>query len=693
MAVSLQNERDLDKAQEVAQASKETMPATPIPVEVNEPTDLTEVVVEQGQDEKGKAKVNEQAAEQVVPLVPQNPNREKPASSAQRVIPAPFPHRLVKQKKEDQYKKFMEMLRQIQLNIPLMDALREMPVVIRPMAQNMSDPSNFTISCTIGSYAFAKVLCDLGASINLMPLVVYTKLGIGRARRISMLLQLADGTVKRPTGIPDDVLVDEEIPIILGRPFLATGRALINCETGELKMRLNDEEVIFNVQQSMRRPSEYANYSLVEAVDAILQKDDVTLTAKDPLEACQTNLEEMDSEGLAEWVMALEGQGFWKREPQFESLELEKKATPPAKPSVEKPPKLELKPLPTHLRYVFLGPDSTLPVIISSGLLDVQVELLLQVGMTVVQKENNELISIHTVTGWRICKDYRKLNTATRKDHFPLPFIDQMLDKLTERSHFCFLDGYSRYNLSIAPEDREKTSFTCLYGIFAFRRMPFGLCNAPTTFQWSYLIGSKVIVYTDHAAIRYLIEKKESKPRLIRWVLLLQEFDLEIRDRKRTENQDAHAWVKNCDECQRTDNISRRHEMPMTTIQEVEIFDMWGIDFIGPFVSSYGNKYILVAIDYVSKWVEAVAPPTNDAKGVIEFLKKNIFTRFGTPRAILSDGGTHFCNRAFARLLEKYGVCHKVTTPYHLQSNEQVEVSNREIKSVLTKIVNATRTD
>ena len=143
MAVSLRNGRDLDKEQEVAQASKETTPATPIPLEVDEPSNLTEVVVEQGQDEKGKAKVNEQAAEQVVPLVPQNPNREKPASSAQRVIPAPFPQRLVKQKKEDQYKKFMEMLRQIQLNIPLMDALREMPGYAKMMKDLMSRKFDF----------------------------------------------------------------------------------------------------------------------------------------------------------------------------------------------------------------------------------------------------------------------------------------------------------------------------------------------------------------------------------------------------------------------------------------------------------------------------------------------------------------------------------------------------------------------
>ncbi|WMV07943.1 hypothetical protein MTR67_001328, partial [Solanum verrucosum] len=137
---------------------------------------------------------------------------------------------------------------------------------------------------------------------------------------------------------------------------------------------------------------------------------------------------------------------------------------------------------------------------------------------------------------------------------------------------------------------------------------------------------------------------------------------------------DANTWVKSCDECQRTGNISRCQEMPMNPIQEVEVFDVWGIDFMEPFVSSYGNKYILVAVDYVSKWVEAIALPTNDAKGVIGFLKKNIFTRLCTPRAIISDGGTHFYNRAFSKLLQKYGVHHKVATPYHTQTSGQVEV-------------------
>ena len=105
-------------------------------------------------------------------------------------------------------------------------------------------------------------------------------------------------------------------------------------------------------------------------------------------------------------------------------------------------------------------------------------------GFNVIRNEKNELIPTRTVIGWRVCIDYRKLNTATRKDHFPLPFIDQMLDRLAGHPHFCFLDGYSGYNqIVIAPEDQEKTTFTCPFGTFSFRRIPFGLCNAPGTLQ------------------------------------------------------------------------------------------------------------------------------------------------------------------------------------------------------------------
>jgi hypothetical protein len=128
--------------------------------------------------------------------------------------------------------------------------------------------------------------------------------------------------------------------------------------------------------------------------------------------------------------------------------------------------------------------------------------------------------------------------------------------------------------------------------------------------------------------------------------------------------------------------------MPLNPILIVEIFEVWGIDFMGPFPNSFGYLYILVAMDYVSKWVEAVACKTNDHRVVVKFLKDTIFACFSTRKAIISDGGKHFCNRIFGQLMKKYFITHKVATPYHPQTSRQVEVSNREIKHILEKTVN-----
>ncbi|GJV37811.1 reverse transcriptase domain-containing protein [Tanacetum coccineum] len=274
---------------------------------------------------------------------------------------------------------------------------------------------------------------------------------------------------------------------------------------------------------------------------------------------------------------------------------------------------------------------------------------------------------------------------------------------------------------------------------------------------WPYLVLSKSIVYTDHSALKYLMNKQDAKPRLLRWVLLLQEFDITIRDKKGSENlaadhlsrlenphkdvlenkdinehfpletleddpylfhicadqiirrcvhgQEANDILKACHEGPTgghhsanltarkvfdAGKISQRDEMPQNDIQVCEIFDVWGIDFMGPFPSSHGNKYILVAVDYLSKWVEAKALPTNDARVVVKFLK-SLFARFGTPRAIISDRGTHFCNDQFAKVMSKYGVTHRLATAYHPQTSGQVEVSNRGLKRILERTVGENR--
>nr|GFA26215.1 reverse transcriptase domain-containing protein [Tanacetum cinerariifolium] len=153
---------------------------------------------------------------------------------------------------------------------------------------------------------------------------------------------------------------------------------------------------------------------------------------------------------------------------------------------------------------------------------------------------------------------------------------------------------------------------------------------------------------------------------------------------------DAHDLIKTCDTCQRQGKISQKDEMPQNTTQVYKIFNTWGINFMGPFPSLKGNKYILVAVYYLSKWVEAKAIPTNDARVVVKFLK-SLFSLFGIPRAIISDRGTHFCNDQFTRVMIKYGVTHQLVTTYHPHASSQVNVSNRGLKRILERTVGENR--
>ena len=150
---------------------------------------------------------------------------------------------------------------------------------------------------------------------------------------------------------------------------------------------------------------------------------------------------------------------------------------------------------------------------------------------------------------------------------------------------------------------------------------------------------------------------------------------------------DTRRFYTECLQCQVALKISKQDEMTMRLILEVEIFDLWGIDFMRPFPLSDGKEYIFLAVDYMSKWVEAIPTRTNTHREVFKFITRKIFSLYGCPRAIISDGGSYFNNAHFCELLRKYGLHHHITTPYHPQENGQVEVSNRKVKNIVKKII------
>ncbi|XP_070002339.1 uncharacterized protein [Nicotiana sylvestris] len=365
---------------------------------------------------------------ELIPKVTQEPKNAAEISDPVEAPrpPPPFPHRLQKKNDDRMFRKFLSMLRQVQLNIPLVDVLREIPKyakyikdivahkrrltefeivalteectsrVQNNLPQKLKDPGSFTIPVRIGNIVVGHALYDLGASINLMPLSLFKQLGLGSPRPTTVMLQLADRLIAHPEGVIEDVLLqigkfifpadfiilyyeaDELVPIILGRPLLATGDAIIKVREGKMILRVDDEEAVFNVYRAIQLPRHYEELSMIFVVEADEQIHYPNVYLDNSLEKALMFLDSLGvDEEVEEMMQILDTScAYLQGTHPFEPLN--RPEGPPPKPSIEEAPKLELKPLPPHLQYAYLGDSDTLPVIVSSDLSKLQEEKLLE---------------------------------------------------------------------------------------------------------------------------------------------------------------------------------------------------------------------------------------------------------------------------------------------------------------------------
>ncbi|XP_019234723.1 PREDICTED: uncharacterized protein LOC109215158 [Nicotiana attenuata] len=362
---------------------------------------------------------------------PEKPAGEAVAEQSPQLVarpPPPFPQRLQKLRDNAAYKKFLDILKQVQINIPLVDILQEVPKYAKyikdivenkrrlteyetvalteecssriqgKLPQKLKDPGSFTIQISIGKHAVGRALCDLGASINLMPLSVFGQLVLGEPRPTTVILQLADCSLAHPEGVTEDVLVqvgsfifpadfiildyelDQEVPFILGRPFLATGRAIIDVCEGKMTMRVGDRVEVFNVYRALKLPAHYEELSMISVVESDATSLVPYMSPADLVELVLIeDVENSEDERIGEIEQVLDMScSYVHGVRKFEELDRPVTLTFP-RPSIEEAPKLELKPLPAHLRYAYLGNSETLPVIISSSLTSTQEEKLLRV--------------------------------------------------------------------------------------------------------------------------------------------------------------------------------------------------------------------------------------------------------------------------------------------------------------------------
>nr|GEX10150.1 reverse transcriptase domain-containing protein [Tanacetum cinerariifolium] len=594
-------------------------------------------------------------------------------------------------------------------------------VVLKKLPKKLGDPGRFLIPRDFLKFDNCLALADLGASINLIPLSIWKKLRLPTLNDTKMVLELADRTIFKPTG----------------SPFQSTAHALIDVYEGEIILRHDDQsltlkcgdtpsisynnfESLNNVDLIDATGEEYSQESLTpfdESDFLLFEEADAFLAVNDEPISPEFDATYYDPEGdilILEALLNSDPEPLLPNQKHyFPKAHNDLKVVGPKnnKSFDDEPPEVELKELPPHLEYAFLGENNKWPVIITKDLSVNEKSALIE-----VLKSQKKVIAWKLTDIRGIDPEFCSHKILLEDDFSPKvqsqrrvnPKIHDVIKKEVKK----LLDAGLIYPISDSPWDQafelmcDVTDY--VVGAVLGQRVEKHFCPIHTMTQAktnytttekemlvvlyafekfrSYLIMNKSIVYTDHSALKTCTDQ------IIRRCVAGQEaidilkachsgpigghYGANYTAKKvidlgfywPTIYKDAFELVKHCDSCQRQGKISQRDEMPQNSIQVCEIFDVWGIDFTGPFPSSKGNKYILVAVDYLSKWVKAKALSTNDAKVVVKFLK-SLFSWFGTPKAIISDRGTHFCNDQFSRVMSKYRVTHRLSTAYHPQTS------------------------
>nr|GEU96337.1 reverse transcriptase domain-containing protein [Tanacetum cinerariifolium] len=567
----------------------------------------------------------------------------------------PYPSRLHDQKlcdkANDQREKFFQIFKDINFNISFADTLILMPKF------GPSIKSLLTNKDKLGELAKTPLNEHCSA-------ILLKKL----PKNWETLANLADRFISRLVGVAEDVFVkvatfhfptnfvvvdfdaDPRVPLILGRSFLKTERALIDVFKKYSQEFIGFSDVIVSgnptpyydpvvsTTSSTLTPFENSDF-LLEVVDAFLAlKDDPTLPEVDQyyvdIEGDILLLEAfLDDDPL----LPHPNQGNYLPQVRKELKICEAKSD---RSSIDEPPEVKLKDLPPHLEYIFLE-----------------------------ETDGNELILTRLVTGWRVYIDYRKLIEATRKDHFPLPFMDQMLERLAGNQYYFFLDDFSGYfQIPIDLKDQEKTTFTCLYRMFAYRRMPFGLCNAPGTFKrcmmaiFHDMIEKTMEVFKDDFLVHSRLFKDspaDDPSSQKRYPILLLKRVCEAFQTLKIKLTKTPIL------------IAPDWDMPFELMCDASDFA------IGAVLGKRQEKHFRPIHYATRKPLTFSRLATMDPPG-------DIMAQITQPR---SDRGTHFCNDQFANLMLKFGVTHLLATSYHPQISGQVEVSNRGLKRILKRTV------